>query len=114
MCPSTVEICITVPLSYSSITAKQIKVKESLLLTCKILELLVNTLAVHEMYLVLHRENLTIPIQMQLSKQQKIVSKLFATSLKSRRNFERFEKKMTLVACVFLKLRTLKRSQINV
>ena len=88
--------------------------KESLLLTCKILELLVNTLAVHEMYLVLHRENLTIPIQMQLSKQQKIVSKLFATSLKSIRNFERFEKKMILVACVFLKLRTLKRSQINV
>ena len=45
--------------------------KKSHFLTCKILILLVNTLAVHEKYPVLNRDNLTIPIQMQLSQQQK-------------------------------------------
>ena len=46
--------------------------KTSLLLTCKILGLLVNTLAANEKYPVLNRDNLTIPIQMQLSNQQKL------------------------------------------
>ena len=46
--------------------------KRSLLLTWKILGLLVNTLAGDEMYLVLHRKNLTIAIQMQLSQKQKL------------------------------------------
>ena len=54
----------------------------SLLLTCKILGLLVNTLAANEKYLVLHRENLTIPIQMQLSQEQKTFPKFFAVFLK--------------------------------
>ena len=38
--------------------------KKSLLLTCQILGLLVNTLAADEKYPVLNRDNLTIPIQM--------------------------------------------------
>ena len=42
-----------------------------LLLTSKILGLLVKTLAATEKYLVLHRDNLTILIQMQLSEKQK-------------------------------------------
>ena len=41
--------------------------KKSLLLTCQILGLLVNTLAANEKYPVLNRDNLTIPFQMQLS-----------------------------------------------
>ena len=41
--------------------------KKSLLLTCQILGLLVNTLAADEKYPVLNRDNLTILIQMQLS-----------------------------------------------
>ena len=45
--------------------------KKSLLLTCKILGLLVNTLAADEKYPVLNRDNLTIPIEMQLSQKQK-------------------------------------------
>ena len=46
--------------------------KTSLLLTCQILGLLLNTLAGDEMYPVLNRDNLTIPVQMQLSQQKKL------------------------------------------
>ena len=48
--------------------------KKSLLLTCQILGLLVNTLATDEKYPVLNRENLRILIQMQLSEKQKAFS----------------------------------------
>ena len=52
--------------------------KKCLLLTCKILGLLVNTLAADEKYPVLNRDSLTIPIQMQLSQKQKKFSQIFA------------------------------------
>ena len=45
----------------------QLSWKKSLLLTCKILGLLVNTVAADENYPPLNRDNLTIPIQIQLS-----------------------------------------------
>ena len=64
--------------------------KKSVLLTCKILGLLLNTLATDEKYPVLNRDNLTIPIQMQLSQKQKIFSEFFAAFLKSRLNFKHF------------------------
>ena len=48
--------------------------KKSLLLICKILGLLVNTLAADEKYPVLNRDNLTILIQMQLSEKEKTFS----------------------------------------
>ena len=67
--------------------------KKSLLLTCKILGLLVNTLAADEKYPVLNRDNLTIPIQMQLSQKQKTFSQFFAAFLKSTLNFKHFESK---------------------
>ena len=67
--------------------------KNSLFETCKVLGLLVNTLAANEKYLFLHRNNLTIPIQMQLSEKQKTFSKFFAAFLKSRLNFRDFEYK---------------------
>ena len=51
------------------------------------------TLATDEKYAVLNRENLTIPIQMQLSQKQKTFSQFFAAFLKSRLNFEYFGKK---------------------
>ena len=41
--------------------------KKFLLLTCHILGLFVNTLTTDEKYLVLNRENLTIPNQMRIS-----------------------------------------------
>ena len=67
--------------------------KKSLLLTCKILGLLVNTLAADEKYPVLTRDNLTIPIQMPLSQKRKTFSEFFAEFLKSRINFNYFGKK---------------------
>ena len=44
-------------------------------------------------YPVLIRKNLTIPIQMQLSQKQKVFSQFFRAFLKSRLNFEHYEKK---------------------
>ena len=44
--------------------------KKSPLFTCQILGLLVKTLAVNDNYAALNRDNLTIPIQMQLSKKK--------------------------------------------
>ena len=67
--------------------------KKSLFLTCRILGLLVNTLPADEKYPVLNRGNLTIPIQMQLSKKQKTFYDFFAAFLKSRLNFKCFGKK---------------------
>ena len=67
--------------------------KNSLLLTCKILGLLVNTLATDEKYPVVNRDNLTIPIQMQLSQKQKTFAQFFAAFLKSTINFKSYEKK---------------------
>ena len=43
----------------------QLSWKNTLLLTCNILVLLVNTLAADEKYPILNRNNLTTPIQMQ-------------------------------------------------
>ena len=57
------------------------------------LGLLVNILAADKMYPVLTRDNLTIPIQMQLSQKQKTFSQLFAAFLKFRLNFKYFGKK---------------------
>ena len=67
--------------------------KKSLLLAWKILGLLVNTLAADEKYPVLHRDNLTIPIQMQISQKQKTLAEFFASNFKSRLNFKHFFKK---------------------
>ena len=74
-------------------TPSQFSWKTFLLITCQILGLLVNTLAPDEKYPVLTRDNLTIPIQMQLSQKQKTFSEFFAAFLKSRLNFKYFLKK---------------------
>ena len=58
------------------------------LLTCQILGLLVNTLSADDKYLVLNRENLIIPIEMQLSQEHKTFSEFFSPFLKSRLNSE--------------------------
>ena len=67
--------------------------KKSVLLTCKILGLLLNTLATDEKYPVLNRDNLRIPIQMILSKKQKSCSQFFDAFLKSRSKSRHFERK---------------------
>ena len=71
----------------------QLSWKKSLLLTCQNLGLLVNTLAADEKYPPLNRDNLTLPIQMQLSQKQKISSQFVTAFLKSRLNFKYFETK---------------------
>ena len=86
----------------------QLSWKKSLFLTCQILGLLVNTLAADEKYPLLKRDNLTIPIHMQLSLIEKTFSPFFAAFLKSRWNFEHFDKKDALIDFVISKLRTLK------
>ena len=70
--------------------------KKSLLLACQILGLLVNTLAANKKNPVLNRDNLTIPIQMQLSQKQKTFSEFFAQFSKSAINFKYFLKKHDL------------------
>ena len=67
--------------------------KKCLLLTCHIFGRLLNTLPDDEKYPLLKRDNLTIPIQMQLSQKQKTFSEFFAAFLKSRLNFKYFLKK---------------------
>ena len=62
-------------------------------MTCLILAHLVNTSATNEKYPSLNRENLTIPIQMQLSQKQKSLSEFLDAFWKSMLNFEYFEKK---------------------
>ena len=66
--------------------------KKSLLLTCQILGLLVNTFATDEKYPVLNKDTLTIRIQMQLSKKQKVFAQFFAAFSKCKISFEYFEK----------------------
>ena len=65
----------------------------SLLVIHKILRLFVNTLTVNDKHYLLNRDNLTQPIQMQLSQKQKTVSNFFFAFLKSILNFKHFPKK---------------------
>ena len=74
-------------------TAKSIELEEVSLIDMQNLRAAVNTLAADEKYLVLNRDNLTIPIQMQLSQKQKNFDEFFGAFLKSRLNFEYIEKK---------------------
>ena len=59
----------------------------------KILRPFVNTLAVNDKHYLLNRDNLTQPIQIQLSQKQKIFSELFFAFLKSILNFKHLTKK---------------------
>ena len=86
----------------------QLNLKSSLLLTCQISGELVKTLTADEKYPVLKRDNLTVPIPMQLFKKEKTFSLYFAAFLKSRWNFEYFEEKYVLIDFVILNLRSLK------
>ena len=73
--------------------AKKLCSKKSLLLACQILAMLVNTLLADEKYPVLNRDNLTLPIQMQLSQTQKTFFEFLGKFFKSSWNFGHFEKK---------------------
>ena len=85
---------------------RQLSCKKSLLLTCQILGLLVNTLAADEKYPVLNTDNLTIPIQMQLSQKEKTFSEFFVHFWNLSEILNAFKKKRTLRAFVFPKFPT--------
>ena len=59
----------------------------------KILRPFVNTLAVNDKHYLLNRDNLTQPIQIQLSQKQKNFSEFFLAFLKSILNFKHLPKK---------------------
>ena len=67
--------------------------KKSPLVIHKILRLFFNTLTVDEKHYLLNRDNLTEPIQIQLSQKQKILSEFFFAFLKSILNFKHLPKK---------------------
>ena len=84
----------------------QLSWKKSLLLPLKILALLVSTSTADEKYPVLNRDNLTIPIQMELSQKEKTFSEISDSFLNSILNFKHFEQKMMLIAFIFPNLPT--------
>ena len=57
------------------------------------LRLFVNTFTADDKYSVLNRDNLTQPIQMQLSQKQKVFSQYFSALLKFELSFQHFQKK---------------------
>ena len=64
-----------------------------MLVLCKFLRLLVNTLTDDEKYSLLYRENLAQPIQILLSLKRKTFSNFSSAFLKSTLNFAHFQKK---------------------
>ena len=63
-----------------------------MLVLCKILRLVDNTLTDDGKYSLLYRDNLTQPIQILLSQKQKAFCRFFFAFLKSTLNFEDFPK----------------------
>ena len=87
----------------------QFSVKKFLLVICKILRVFVNTLTADDKYSVLNRDNLLQDVQMQLSQKRKTFSPRFFLHFRNLDSISNiFEKKMTLIADVFLNLRTAK------
>ena len=72
---------------------RQMSLKNSLIVICKILRLFVNTFIAFDKSCVFSRECLRHPIHMELSQKQKNVSKFFFGFLKSRLHFEHIPKK---------------------
>ena len=79
--------------------------KKSFLVTSKILGQLINKLTADYEYSRSNKENLPPPIYMQLPKKPKTFC-VVIEFLESTLNLEHFEKKMSLIAQVFLKLLT--------
>ena len=72
---------------------RQLTFKKFLLVICKISRLFPNTLSFDGKYSLLNRDNLTQPIQMELSRTRKSFSDLLSAFLESSLNFENFFKK---------------------
>ena len=82
------------PLQNLLITVMGVALEKSLLLIHKTLRLFVKSLTVDEKHYMLNRDNLTQPIQIQLSQKQKTFSEFYFAFLKPILNkFEAFPKK---------------------
>ena len=74
-------------------TGRQFSCKKSLLVICKSLRLFVNTMTPVDECSLPNRDNLMLPIHMQLSQKLKTFSKFFDVFQNSRLSFEYFQKK---------------------
>ena len=72
---------------------RQLTFKKFLLVICKISRLFPNTLSADDKYSLLNRDNLTQPIQMELSQKEKLFSQFLFALSKSTLNFEHFQRK---------------------
>ena len=72
---------------------RQLTCKKCVLVTCKISSFFPNTLSGDRKYSLLKGDNLTQPIQMQLSRKQKTFCEFFSAFLKSSLNFVLFQEK---------------------
>ena len=72
---------------------RQLSYKKSLLVIYKISRLFPNTLSADGKYSLFNTDNLTRPIQLQVSGKLKTFAQFSAAFLKSRLNFEHFQKK---------------------
>ena len=89
-------------------TVKVIELQKSLLDTWKFFRPFLNTLTANDKYSLNSKHKSMQRIQMPLSQKQNIFSEFFSAFFESALKFEHFQKKMTLIAYVFLKLPTTK------
>ena len=85
---------------------RELSFKKSLLVIWKILRLFINTFTPGDSYFLLNRGNLRQPIQMQLSRKQKVFSNFFFKFWDLHWIVNIFNKKITLIATFFWKLQT--------
>ena len=91
--------------TFSSFWAK-LSYKRLFLIRSEILGLLDNTLTANYEYSRINRENLQLPNKAKLSKKPSIFCCILFAFFASKLNLQYFEKKMSLIAQVFLKLLT--------
>ena len=91
--------------TFSSFRTK-LNLKKSFLLRSEISRLFVSMLSAGDKYSRHNRENLPLPIQIQLSKKPKTFCCFFIEFLECKLNVEHFEEQLNLIAYVFLKLLT--------
>ena len=83
---------MTAALQNLLITVNVVPLEKVFLVIHKIVRLFVNTLTVNDNHYLLNRDNLTQPIQIQLSQKQKTFSEIFFAFLKSILNFKHLPK----------------------
>ena len=84
---------MTPTLQYLLITVNVVALEKVCLVIIKILRLFLNALTVNDKHYLLNTDNLTQPIQIQLSLKQKNFSEFFFTFFKSILNFKYLPKK---------------------